>query len=122
MNRRTVADRVSETAHAGSTEGADAVVEAIVDGRSVRIGLWADAAGRARRARFRSTTCAALIAYADLACELIESGEAPDRIDAGMLREALPGVHPAHHDRADLVARALALAPRWRGTPGGETA
>jgi len=122
MDRRTVADRVAETAHAGATKGADAVVEAIADGRTVRIGLWADAAGRVRRARFRATTCAALIAYADLACELLESGEPPERIDAARLREALPGVHPAHRDRAELVARALALAPRWHGAPRGESA
>ncbi len=120
MNHRSVADRVSETLHAGSTEGADAVVEALADGRTVRIGLWAGADGRVRRARFRATTCAALIAYADLACELLESGEEPERIDASRLREGLPGVHPVHHDRADLVARALALAPRWRASHGGE--
>lgn len=122
MSRRNVADRVSEAPHAGPTEGADAVVEALADGRRVRIGLWADEEGRVRRARFRATTCAALIAYADLACELLESGEAPEQIDGGRLRQALPGVHPAQHDRADLVARALALAPRWRRSPGGEAA
>jgi len=122
MNPRTVADRVSEALHAGPTKGADTVVEAVADGRMVRIGLWAGAAGRVRRARFRATTCPALIAYADLACELLESGEAPERIDAARLRDALPGVHPVHHDRAELVGRAMALAPRWRGTPGGEAA
>ncbi len=122
MKRRSIADRVSEPSHAGSTEGADAVVEAMADGRDVRIGLWAGADGRVRQARFRATTCAALIAYADLACELRESGEAPDLVDAGRLREALPGVHPMHRDRADLVARALALAPRWRHSPGGKAA
>ncbi len=118
MNRPTVADRVSSAAHAGATEGADAIVEAVADGRMVRIGLWDDGAGRVRRARFRATTCAALIAYADLACELLESGEAPERIDASRLREGLPGVHEAQHDRAELVARAVALAPRWRRSRG----
>ncbi len=122
MNRRTVADRVSRALHAGATEGADAVVEAVADGRMVRFGLWAGASGRVRQARFRATTCAALIAYADLACELLESGQPPERIDSRMLREALPGVHPAHLDRAELVARALALAPRWRGEPDGKAA
>ncbi len=122
MLRRSVADRVSETLHAGSTDGADAVVEAVADGRQVRIGLWAGAGGRVRRARFRATTCAALIAYADLACELLESGEAPELIDGRRLRAELPGVHPVHHDRADLVARALALAPHWRHPHGGKAA
>jgi NifU-like protein involved in Fe-S cluster formation len=67
-----VADRVASPRHAGTLDGAHAVGEARADGRLlVRIGLWSDGHGLVR-ARFRSTTCAALIAYADAACEALD--------------------------------------------------
>jgi hypothetical protein len=71
----------------------------------VRIGVWHE--GRRVRARFRASTCASLIAYAQVACEALEAG-APH--DARALRSRLAGVHPAHEDRAELVAAAAHAA------------
>jgi hypothetical protein len=106
---RTVAERVASPAHAGPLHGAARVGEARgADGRIVRIGLFADG-----RARFRATTCASLIAYAETACEAIEAGRTADAVDPGTLRERVAGVHPSHLERAALVAAAVraALAP-----------
>jgi hypothetical protein len=93
---------------AGALDGA-AVGEAVQDRMVVRVGLWLEGR-RVRRARFRSTTCAALIAYAEAACRALERGAVPDRLDAGALRDAVSGVHPLHHGRAALVARAVHAA------------
>ena len=62
------------------------------------------------RARFKSTTCASLIAYAELLCEMLEDGIAPETVDPAMLQERIEGVHPLHHDRADMVVQALRSA------------
>lgn len=102
---RTVAECIAEPAHAGALDGALRVGEAARDGRIVRIGIWSG--GGAVRARFRASTCASLIAFAEVACEAIEAG-AP--ADAQTLRAALRGVHPEHLDRADLVAVAARAA------------
>ncbi len=96
-------------AHAGPLDGATRVGEAAGgDGRVVRIGVFPDG-----RARFRATTCASLIAYAEVACEAIEAGVPSDALDAGALRGRVLGVHPSHLERAALVAAAVraALAP-----------
>jgi hypothetical protein len=77
----------------------------------VRLGLWLGADGRVVRARYRATTCASLIAYAEAACALAEAGQDLSRIDAGRLRGEVGAVHPVHHGRADLVA--LALSRAW---------
>jgi hypothetical protein len=107
---RSVAEHVSDPHHAGPLDGA-AVGEAAGGNRLlVRVGLWRDAAGRIARARYRATTCATLIAYAEAACALLEAGEAPAGIDAERLRRRVTGVHPVHHDRADLVAAAIRAA------------
>ena len=79
----------------------------------VRIGLWRRGA-RIERARWKATTCPALMAYAELACELLEAGQ---HADATTLREHLTGVHPVHHPCADLVARAVVSALASRGEP-----
>lgn len=102
---RTVAECIGAPAHAGALDGAPRVGEAARDGRIVRIGIWPG--GAAVRARFRASTCASLIAYAEVACEAIEAGE---RADAAALRAALRGVHPQHLDRAELVAAAVRAA------------
>jgi hypothetical protein len=73
---RTVADCLADPAHAGPVEGAARFGEAASDGRIVRIGIWP--AGTALRARFRASTCASLIAYAEVACAAIEAGAPPD--------------------------------------------
>jgi hypothetical protein len=106
----TVADHIADLAHAGALDGADAVGEASAGRRLiVRIGLWLEG-DRVARARFRATTCASLIAYAEAACRLLESGEPPGRVDARALRARVAGVHPVHLVRADLVAAALRAA------------
>ncbi|HEX7488648.1 MAG TPA: hypothetical protein VF341_07070 [Anaeromyxobacteraceae bacterium] len=105
----TVGELVAELRHAGALDGAACVGEAAGGARLlVQVGLWLDDAGRVVRARYRSSTCAALIAYAEAACALTESGADP--LSDRSLRAAVRGVHPIHHDRADLVALALARA------------
>jgi hypothetical protein len=108
MRSRSVAECVESPAHAGELGGAAQLGEAAGDGRLVRIGLFPDG-----RARFRATTCASLIAYAEVACQAIEAGFPPARLDAEALRGLVVGVHPQHLERAALVAEAIrtALAP-----------
>lgn len=105
---RTVAECLDAPAHAGPLEGALRVGEASRDGRLVRIGLFADG-----RARFRATTCASLIAYAEVACEAMEAGLRAEARDARAIRARVRDVHPRHRSRAALVAAAVraALAP-----------
>jgi hypothetical protein len=106
VRRRTVADCVAAPAHAGPLDGARRVGEARgAESRIVRVGVFADG-----RVRFRATTCASLIAYAEIACEALEAGVA---LDAAGLQARLAGVHPSHLERAALVAAAIraALAP-----------
>ncbi len=102
---RTVAECVDAPAHAGPLGGAARVGEAAADGRRVRVGLWLGD-GRVR-ARFLATSCASLIAYAEVACEVLEAGARPD---AAALRALVRGVHPRHADRAELVAAAVEAA------------
>lgn len=107
---RTVPDRVEDPRHAGALDGATAAGEARGGERLlVRVGVWREG-GRVIRARFRASTCASLIAYADAACEALEAGEPPAALDGARLRALVEGVHPVHHDRADLVAAALRRA------------
>ena len=114
----SVADHLADPRHAGDLAGADGVGEASDgEGRVVRVGLWRAGPGAVRRARFRATTCPALIAYAEAACQLAE--EAALGGPAGLadrIRAAVGGVHPRHLGRADLVARALLRA---QAPPGG---
>ena len=106
----TVGELVAEPRHAGALDGAACVGEAAGGTRLlIQVGLWLDDTGRVVRARYRSSTCAALIAYAEAACALAESGAVYPLSDRS-LRAAVRGVHPLHHDRADLVALALARA------------
>ncbi|HEY6100443.1 MAG TPA: hypothetical protein VIW03_13485 [Anaeromyxobacter sp.] len=102
---RTVAECLERPAHAAPLDGATRVGEAAGGGRMVRVGLWRD--GPAVRARFRASTCASLIAYAEVACEALEAGARPD---AAALRTLVRGVHPSHRDRAELVAAAVRAA------------
>lgn len=115
---RTVSEHVAAPRHTGALEGAHSVGEARGGDRLVvRIGLWREGA-RVVRARFRASTCASLIAYADAACEAVEAGAPPAGLDEARLRALVAGVHPVHHDRAALVAAALAGA----GASSGEGA
>jgi hypothetical protein len=117
---RPVADLVAEPLHAGPLDGADRLGEASGGNRLVvRLGLWLDRGGGVSRARFRATTCAALIAYAEAACALVEGGHPPGEVGAADLHAAVSGVHPGHRDRADLVAAAIraAATPHPQLTP-----
>lgn len=102
---RTISDCVDAPRHAGRLDGAVWMGEAEADGRLVRIGRFADG-----RARFRATSCASLIAYAEVACEALEAGVAPSALDASALRARVAGVHPDHLERAALVAAAIRAA------------
>jgi hypothetical protein len=109
-----VGDFVASPDHAGDIDAAPRRGEAVrTDRLIVRLGLWEDDRGVVTRARFKASTCASLIAFAELACELLEGGAAPGGIDAAFLLSRLEGVHPIHRDRADLVVEALRAA-----TPG----
>jgi len=111
MSQRPVADYLSDPRHAAPLDGATLLGEASGDDRLlVRVGLWLDGRGHVRRARYRASCCAALIAYAEAACELAEAGAATGPPVAGPLLAAVTGVHPRHRDRAELVAQALARA------------
>lgn len=103
--RRTVAECVEAPAHSGHLDGAARVGESSADGRVVRIGVFPDG-----RARFRASTCASLIAYAEVACEALEAGVPPRALDAAALQGRVRGVHPGHLERAALVAAALRAA------------
>jgi hypothetical protein len=105
VRRRTVAECVESPAHAGPLDGARRVGEAVADDRIVRIARFADG-----RVRFRATTCASLIAYAEVACEALEAGVPPRALDGAALRARLAGVHPRHLDRAEQVAAAVRAA------------
>src|SRR5215208_5160151 len=105
VRRRTVAECVESPAHAGPLDGARRVGEAVAGDRIVRIGRFADG-----RALFRATTCASLIAYAEVACEALEAGVPAPALDGAALRARLAGVHPRHLDRAEQVAAAVRAA------------
>jgi hypothetical protein len=112
----SVADHLQDPRHAAPLAGADRIGQASADGRTVQVGLWLDG-GAVVRARFLASSCASLIAYADVACALLEAGLPPASLDAPALRAELRGVHPGHLRRADLVAAAArAAAP---STPAG---
>lgn len=102
----SVGDLLASPGHAGPIAGASSVGQAQRRGRSVRIAVWRSG-GRIVRARFDASSCAALIASAELACRALEAGVPPERLDAAALRARIAGLHPAHRDRADLVAEAL---------------
>ena len=73
---RTVAECLSDPAHAGPLDGATRVGRAGVGDRLVALGLWTQG-DRIVRARFRATSCASLIAYAEVACAALEGGLPP---------------------------------------------
>ncbi len=111
----SVADRVHAPRYSAPLAGADRVGSASREGRTVQIGLWL-LDGRVIRARYRATTCASLIAFAEVACGLLEGGLAPTELDPPCLRARLTGVHPLHQDRADLVAEAARAAAPAKGS------
>lgn len=109
-----VADLVSDPRFTAALDDADGVGEASGGNRLVvRVGLWTER-GHVVRARYRASTCAALIAYAEVACAFVEAGAPPGELTSGSLRARLAGVHPVHHDRAELVASAFRAAAESR--------
>jgi hypothetical protein len=106
---RTVSDCLSDPAHAGPLDGATRVGRAADGDRMIVVGLWTEGE-RVVRARFRATSCASLIAYAEVACAALEAGIAPATLDAPRLRASLAGVHPGHLVRSDLVTAAIRAA------------
>ncbi|ACG73057.1 hypothetical protein AnaeK_1828 [Anaeromyxobacter sp. K] len=107
---RSVADLVSSLRHGAAIDRADRAGEAEGGERlRVRVGLWLERE-RVVRARFRATTCASLLAYAEAACALLEAGTPPRDLTPALLRAQVSGVHPVHLDRADLVAAAVRAA------------
>jgi hypothetical protein len=114
---RTVADHVADPRYAAALYGAERVGQAAGGERLiVRIGVWTER-GRVVRARYRATTCASLIAYAETACALLEAGAPPESVNAKTLRGCVAGVHPGHLDRAELVAAAIRAVAARRGSP-----
>jgi len=112
---RRVADLVFAPDRSSPLDGATSVGQAGDATMLVRVGLWLDGE-RVVRARWRATTCPALIAYAESACEALEDGAPPATLDAAALHARVAGVHPIHHDRAALVAAAVRAAhDRARG-------
>lgn len=105
----TVADHLQDPRHAAPLAGADRIGQASADGRTVQLGLWLEG-GAVVRARFLASGCASLIAFAEVACALLEAGQPPASLDARALRNEILGVHPAHLGRADLVAAAARAA------------
>jgi NifU-like protein involved in Fe-S cluster formation len=107
VQHRTVSEHVADPRHAAvALDGAAVVGEAGARRLLVRLGVWR-LEGRVVRARYRVSTCASLIAYAEVACALLEAGTPPSEIHSARLRAEVPGVHPVHLDRADLVASAV---------------
>lgn len=102
-----MADLVAYPDHGGALAGAECVGRATLLDRSVEIGLFFEG-DRVVRARFQASTCASLIAYAEVACRALESGER--RLSAESLEERVRGVHPLHRNRAAAVSIAVARA------------
>ncbi len=78
------------------------------DGAFVQFAVRVDG-GAVVDARYRATTCAALVAYAELLAEQVVGLPAAEamRIAPGALVERLPGVPAYKHERATLVVHAL---------------
>jgi hypothetical protein len=106
----SVAALVAGSCRSEPLSGAARVASAAGEPRLVvEVGFWLDGTGRVERARYRATTCAALIAYAEAGCAIAEA-EGAAAVSPARLRDAVSGVHPVHHDRAELVALAFARA------------
>jgi hypothetical protein len=104
-----VRDLIDDPAHFGLLEDATHVGRAELEG-IVEVGLWLDREGRVQRARFRSTSCPALIAYAEAACANAEANRASHAPEFEEIAASVSGVHPIHHGRAQTVALALSRA------------
>lgn len=107
----TVAELFGRARHGGNLAGARRRGLARGEERLVvEIALFDGDGATNARARWKSTTCVALMACAERACQLIEGGMAPEALDAPALRGGIRGLHRRHHTRADLVIQALRAA------------
>jgi hypothetical protein len=104
-----VRDLIENPHHWGLLEGATWRGRAEFEG-IVHVGLWLDRDGRVQRARFRSTSCPALIAYAEAACANAEATRASRAPEVEEIVASVSGVHPIHHGRAQTVALAFSRA------------
>lgn len=79
------------------------------DGAFVQFAVDMDSNENLSDVKFRSTSCAALVAYAELAGEQLIGRTAAEafRLNAVTLIESLPGVPESKHMRAKLVIQAL---------------
>jgi len=100
----------AEAPHAGPLGGATATGEATRLGLTVRIGLWLDASGGVRQARWRAVEDPALRLCAEAACALLEAGVGPAAIDPAVLRRAAPAPHAIDTQSAELVTSAVQAA------------
>jgi hypothetical protein len=116
---RRISSLLDDPPHAGLLDGASLTAHAELGG-IVRIGLWLDGEGRVTRARFRATSCPALVAYAEAACALAEGERLRRAPTAEELRAAVAGVHPVHRDRAGAVALAFERALSTTSFPPAE--
>ncbi|MFT3913041.1 MAG: hypothetical protein QM704_02810 [Anaeromyxobacteraceae bacterium] len=118
----TAGDLLSDPAHGGPLDGPHVLGEARAGDRFVRVGLWLDGRGWVARARFQATVCASLVAYAEAACRALEAGVTD--LGPAALQARVRGIHPAHRDRAAIVAAAVldALSRVTRPTPAQEPA
>ncbi len=115
-----MSEHVEGSRHAGRLDGASAVGKASGGNRLlVEVGVWLDHRGRLLRARWRASTCASLIAYAEAACALLEARAVAAPLDRAVLLAEVAGVHPSHLDRADLVLAAIARAVAAPSTTRG---
>lgn len=110
VGRRTVTDFFMNpclrTADLFSPQGE---IQKGYDGAFVQFAVELDFSGNFVNIGYRSTSCAALIAYAELVGERLTGKTAIEafRIDTEMLTDWLPGVPDYKHDRAKLVLQAL---------------
>jgi len=116
---RRVSSLIDDPRHAGALDGASVTGHAELGG-IVRVGLWLDGEGRVTRARFRATSCPALVAYAEAACALTEGERLGRGPTADEVRAAVSGVHPVHRDRALAVALAFERALSTKSNPAAE--
>ena len=79
------------------------------DGAFVQFAVSIDPMGNFLKIKYRSTSCATLVAYAELAGERLMARAAVEafRIDPPTLIDWLPGVPEYKHGRAKLVLQAL---------------
>jgi NifU-like protein involved in Fe-S cluster formation len=125
--RRTVTDFVLNQCRREARQLATPAGEICraLDGAEVQFAVALDA-GNVADVRYRASSCATLIAYAELLGDLVVGAPVAEamRLSPDRLAEALPGVPGQRQDRAALVVRAWwsALARAIEAQPREEPA